>query len=77
MGVKRCCTEGAVAPQTRDPAEEHHVVGHELLTVMATVDSDTGATILTVASEADMLTAPVLRQRLDIRRTEPLSSGFG
>jgi hypothetical protein len=56
--------------------EEHHVVGHELLTVMATVDSDTGATILTVASEADMLTAPVLRQRLDIRRIEPLSSGF-
>jgi hypothetical protein len=45
--------------------------------VIATVDSDTDATTLTVASEADMLPAPVLRQRLDIRRTEPLSSGFG
>jgi anti-sigma B factor antagonist len=52
-------------PQTWDPAEKHNIVGRELLTVVATVDSGTGATILTVAGEADMLTAPVLRQRLD------------
>ncbi|MGA9309444.1 MAG: STAS domain-containing protein [Pseudonocardiaceae bacterium] len=52
-------------PQTWDPAEEHNVAGDELLTVAATTDSGTGATILTVAGEADMLTAPVLRQRLD------------
>jgi len=52
-------------PQTSDPAKEHNVVGHELLTVVATVDPGTGATVLTVAGEADMLTAPVLRQRLE------------
>ena len=52
-------------PQTWDSAEEHNVVGHELLTVVATVDSGTGATVLTVAGEVDMLTAPLLRQRLD------------
>ena len=33
--------------------------------MVATVDSGTGATMLTVAGEVDMLTAPVLRQRLD------------
>jgi anti-sigma B factor antagonist len=54
-------------PQTSDPGEEHNVVGHELLTVVATVDPGTGATVLTVAGEADMLTAPVLRQHLDER----------
>jgi anti-sigma B factor antagonist len=52
-------------PQTWDPAEEHNVAGDELLTVAATTDSGTGVTILTVAGEADMLTAPVLRQHLD------------
>jgi anti-sigma B factor antagonist len=33
--------------------------------VVATVDSGTGATVLTVAGEVDMLTAPVLRRRLN------------
>ena len=51
--------------QTWDPAEEHNVVGHELLTVTATTEPGTGATVLTVAGEVDMLTAPVLRQRLE------------
>lgn len=51
--------------QTSDPAEEHNVVGHELLTVTATTDPGTGATVVTVAGEVDMLTAPVLRQRLE------------
>jgi hypothetical protein len=55
---------GAAVSQTSDPAEEHNVVGHELLTVTATTDPGTGATVLTVAGEVDMLTAPVLRQRL-------------
>jgi hypothetical protein len=44
-------------------------VGHELLTVVATVNSGTGATVLTVAGEVDMLTAPVLRRRLARRRS--------
>jgi anti-sigma B factor antagonist len=52
-------------PQTWDPAEERTVVGREPLTVVATVDSGTGATVLTATGEVDMLTAPVLRQRLD------------
>lgn len=52
-------------PQTGDSAEEHNVVGQELLMVVATVDSGTGATVLTVAGEVDMLTAAVLRGRLD------------
>jgi anti-sigma B factor antagonist len=52
-------------PQTWDPAEERNVVGRELLTVTATIDPGTGATVLTVAGEIDMLTAPMLRQRLD------------
>jgi hypothetical protein len=52
-------------PQTSDPAKKHHVVGHELLTAAATVDSDTGATILTVTGEAHLLTAPVSHRRLD------------
>jgi anti-sigma B factor antagonist len=56
---------GAAVPQIWDPAEERNVVGHELLTVTATIDPGTGATVLTVAGEIDMLTAPVLRQRLD------------
>ena len=47
--------------QTWDPAEEHNVVGHELLTVTATTDPG----VVTVAGEVDMLTAPVLRQRLE------------
>ena len=51
--------------QTWDPAEEHNVVGHELLTVTATTDPGTGATVVTVVGEVDMLTAPVLRQRLE------------
>ena len=51
--------------QTRDSAHEHNVVGHELLTVVAAVDSGTGATVLTVVGEVDMMTAPLLRQRLD------------
>ncbi len=33
--------------------------------MVVTVDSGTGATVLTVAGEVDMLTAPVLRQHLD------------
>ncbi len=37
----------------------------QLLTVVVTVDSGTGAIVLTVAGEVDMLTAPVLRQHLD------------
>ncbi|MGA9692530.1 MAG: STAS domain-containing protein [Pseudonocardiaceae bacterium] len=65
QGIEQCPTEGSGVPQTWDPAEEHNVAGGELLTVAATTDSGTGATILTVAGEADMLTAPVLRQRLD------------
>lgn len=47
-------------------ADEGNVIDHgELLTVVVTVDSGTGATVLTVAGEIDMLTAPVLRQHLD------------
>lgn len=51
--------------QTWDPAEERTAAGREPLTVVATVDPSTGATVLTVTGEVDMLTAPVLCQRLD------------
>jgi anti-sigma B factor antagonist len=54
-----------VVSQTWDFSEEDNVVGSELLTVVATVDSGTGATVLTLTGEVDMLTAPVLRQGID------------
>lgn len=50
----------------RDPADEGNVIDRdELLTVVVTVDAGTGATVLAVAGEVDMLTAPLLRQHLD------------
>jgi anti-sigma B factor antagonist len=49
-----------------DSADERTVVGSELLTVVAAVDSASGAMVLTVVGEVDMVTAPMLRERLDV-----------
>lgn len=51
--------------QTGHCAGGGNVGGSEALTVVATLDSGTGTTVLTVTGEVDMLTAPLLRQRID------------
>jgi anti-sigma B factor antagonist len=50
----------------RDPVYDSEIVDSELLTVVVAVDSGTGAAVLTVVGEIDVLTAPVLRERLDV-----------